>query len=93
MEAIRTLVQRLLAIEPTLVITTVSGLMLILANFGVAPAINIDEVVLTAFNLLVIIGNIVGVRQSVFSPKTTQALADRAADTGITDIGNPPSGD
>lgn len=33
------------------------------------------------------------IRQNVFSPKTTQAIADRAAATGNTDIGTPPSGE
>lgn len=32
------------------------------------------------------------IRQLVFSMKTTQAIADRAAATGNTDIGSPPSG-
>lgn len=33
------------------------------------------------------------IRQNVYSPKTTQAIADRAATTGNTDIGDPPAGD
>lgn len=32
------------------------------------------------------------IRRLVFSIKTTQAIADRAAVTGNTDIGNPPKG-
>jgi hypothetical protein len=32
-------------------------------------------------------------RMSVFSPKTTQKLVNRAAATQNTDIGDPPSGD
>jgi hypothetical protein len=32
------------------------------------------------------------IRRFVYSPKTTQAIADRAADTGNTDIGSPPTG-
>lgn len=33
------------------------------------------------------------IRQQVYSPVTTQAIANRAAVTGNTDIGEPPSGD
>lgn len=32
------------------------------------------------------------IRRFVYSSATTQALADRAADTGNTDIGSPPDG-
>lgn len=32
------------------------------------------------------------IRQTVYSPVTTQKIADRAAATGNTDIGEPPSG-
>jgi hypothetical protein len=33
------------------------------------------------------------IRRFVFSPETTQAIADRAAVYGDTDIGNPPKGE
>lgn len=33
------------------------------------------------------------IRRFVYSPNTTQAIADRAAATGNTDIGSPPSGE
>lgn len=33
------------------------------------------------------------IRQNVYSPETTQKIANRAKATGNTDIGEPPSGD
>ena len=33
------------------------------------------------------------IRQFVFAPSTTQQIVDRAAATGVTDIGKPPSGE
>ena len=48
--------------------------------------------VMTFFNLVAIIATVLGIRQSVYSPKTTEAIAERAAETGDTDIGNPPKG-
>lgn len=33
------------------------------------------------------------IRRFVYSSDTTQKIADRAANTGNTDIGDPPSGD
>lgn len=92
MNTIRDLIARLMALEPALVISTVSGILLILANFGVAPAVDVPAAVMTVFNLLAILATVLGIRQNVYSPDTTQAIAERAADTGNVDIGDPPKG-
>lgn len=43
--------------------------------------------------VLIVGGAIVeAIRQFVYAPDTTQLIADRAATTGNTDIGNPPEG-
>lgn len=92
METIRNFIGRLMNVEPALVISTISGILLIAANFGFAPAINVDAAVMTFFNLVAIIATVLGIRQSVFSPRTTERIAERAAETGNTDIGDPPTG-
>ena len=92
MDTIRNFIARLLDVEPALVISTVSGLLLIAANLGFAPAVDVPAAVMTFFNLVAIIATVLGIRQSVYSPKTTEAIAERAAETGDTDIGNPPKG-
>lgn len=78
MNTIINLIQRLMAVEPALVISTVSGLLLIAANLGLPVAgIDVPMVVTTVFNLLAIVATVLGVRQSVYSPAThTDEMGD-----------------
>jgi len=80
MNALRNLVQRMLALEPALVISTASGMLLILANFGVAPAIDVPAAVTTAFNLLALVATVLGIRRSVYSPATHEREVNEAVD-------------
>lgn len=71
MSTIRDLIGRALELEPTLVISTISGLLLIAANFGLPTAgVDVPSMVAAVFNLLTIAAAILGIRQSVYSPAT-----------------------
>ncbi len=83
METIRNFLQRILALEPAVVISTVSGVLLLLANFGVAPAIDVPVMVTTAFNLTAIIATVIGIRQSVYSPATHEREVEEASDFDV----------
>lgn len=83
MNTITNFIQRLLALEPALVISTVSGVLLLLANFGVAPAVDVPAAVTTAFNILAIIATVMGIRQSVYSPATHEREVMEAEDSVV----------
>lgn len=78
MDRIRNLIGRLLSLEPALVISTVTGLLLILTNLGLPVAgVDVPMVVETVFNILAIVAGILGIRQSVYSPAThTDEVSD-----------------
>lgn len=55
--------------------------------------INLEETQIAGINIALVAVLGLFVRQSVYSKATTQAIADRAAATGSTDIGTPPKGE
>lgn len=82
--------------EPIAIAEIIRALVLVGGMFGVA--INVEE----EAGLVVAATGVVGgvsialsilARLKVFSAKTTQKIANRAARTGNTDIGEPPTGD
>jgi hypothetical protein len=85
--------RRLLEAEPTVVIGTLTSLLALAVNFGLPiTGVQVDSIVQLVSNLLLLGGAVLAIRQSVYAPDTTQAIANRAAETGNTDIGNPPEG-
>lgn len=71
LDRIRALVAHLLAIEPVLVIAGATGALLILANVGLPVAgVDVPALVEAAFNILALIGALIGARQAVYSPAT-----------------------
>ena len=81
--------------EPTAIIEIVRAIALLLGFAGVVITVEEQAVIaagIGALAALVSVALAIWNRRSVFSPKTTQAIANRAAATGNTDIGNPPSG-
>lgn len=84
LEKIREVVRRLLAIEPAVIISTASGLVLIAANLGLPVAgIDVPAIVAYALNLLALVATVLGVRQSVYSPATHDAEVQQAYEAGI----------
>jgi hypothetical protein len=85
--------RRLLETEPTDVIGTLTSLLALAVNFGLPlTGVQVDAIVQFATNALLLGGAIFAIRRTVYAPDTTQAIANRAAATGDTDIGTPPSG-
>lgn len=83
---IKQLITNILSIEPTVVISTASGIALLAANFGLTTALDIPSAVVTGFNLVWIIGTVIGVRQSVYSPKTHAKDVAQAQAAGVPSI-------
>lgn len=81
-----------------LIVTIILGALQTIAGEGLISDIaagqardTVNAVAQLAMLLSPLIAGLV-IRQNVFSPPTTQAIADRAAATGNTDIGEPPVG-
>ncbi len=86
---------KLLSAEPTAVRALITAVLTFLVSVGLVTQAHADSTVtaITAvLPALLIIVNGILTRNAVYSPKTTQAIADRAAATGNTDIGTPPAG-
>ena len=81
-----------------LIVTLVLGALQTLAGEGLiseASKGQITSAVEALAQLLVLAGPLIAglvIRQNVYSPDTTQKIADRAAATGNTNIGEPPEG-
>lgn len=81
MEALKNIIQRLLALEPALVIATAAGLLAIAANFGLPVAgIDVPQIVTTVFNFLTLVAAVLGIRQSVYSPATHEREVREASE-------------
>ena len=81
--------------EPTFIIEMVRLAAILAGAFGLV--ITADEQAalvagVTGVIALVSVALAIWNRLKVFSPATTQKLVDRAAATGDTDIGSPPTG-
>lgn len=93
MESMRNMFRRFMETEPALLVGTVSALLALLVNFGLPlTGVQVDSILQFITNALLFMGAVAGVRQSVYAPVTTQKIADRAAVTGNTNIGEPPTG-
>jgi len=81
-----------------LAVSLVLGIVQTLTGNGLisdAAAGQVTDLVNAGAQLAVLVAPFVAgllIRQNVYSPDTTQKIADRAAATGNTDIGSPPAG-
>lgn len=81
-----------------LIVTLVLGVVRTLAGEGLisdAAEGQVSSAVTALAQLLELLAPLLAgllIRQSVYSPATTQKIADRAAATGNTNIGDPPAG-
>ena len=81
-----------------LAVSLVLGIVQTLTGNGLisdAAAGQVTDLVNAGAQLAVLVAPFVAgllIRQNVYSPDTTQKIADRAAATGNTDIGSPPEG-
>ena len=81
-----------------LVVTLALGILQTLQGEGIvsdALAGQITDAINALAQILVLLSPLIAgflIRQRVYSPDTTQKIADRAATTGNTDIGTPPEG-
>lgn len=64
----------------------------ILHAFVLAGILALDAPLLAGISLAIEVVLTLFVRQNVYNPVTTQKIANRAAATGNTDIGDPPAG-
>ena len=68
-------VQRLLAAEPTVVISVIAAALALAVTFGVhIDNSQIDAIKTFLADLLAFAGAVAGIRQSVYSPKTVASL-------------------
>ena len=82
--------------EPTLIIELVRLAAILAGTFGLAITAEEQAAIaagLGALAALVSVGLAIWNRRSVFSPATTEAIAQRAAVTGDPSVGNPPKGE
>ena len=81
-----------------LIVTLALGVLQTLNGEGIisdALAGQITDAINALAQILVLLSPLIAgllIRQRVYSPDTTQKIADRAADSGNTDIGEPPQG-
>lgn len=81
-----------------LIVTLILGALQTIAGVGLisdATEGQVTSAVNAVAQLLTLLAPLIAglvIRQNVYAPDTTQAIADRAAATGNTDIGDPPSG-
>lgn len=81
-----------------LIVTLVLGVVRTLAGEGLisdAATGQVEGALQAVAQLLELLAPLLAgllIRQNVYSPATTQKIADRAAATGNTNIGDPPSG-
>lgn len=61
-------------------------------NLAISFGLHLTQEQVALINALIVAGLALLVRQNVFAPDTTQALVNRAAVYGTTDIGTPPDG-
>lgn len=86
-------IKGLIARSPTRLIGYGSTLAVVAATFLASKlGLTLSSDTLYAVGLLGAAIVTEAIRKFVYSPNTTQAIADRAADTGNTDIGSPPLG-
>ena len=92
-DSILNLIKNLIASEPTRLVAYASAL-------AIAGSLKLAELAGVTLSAEILAG-VAGlaalvvtelIRRFVYSPDTTQKIADRAADTGDTDIGSPPAG-
>ena len=89
------MLQKLLNAEPTAVRALIAAILTFLVSVGLVSQAHADStisIVTAVLPAVILIANGYLTRNAVYSPKTTQAIADRAAATGNTDIGTPPAG-
>jgi hypothetical protein len=78
---------RLIGLATSLALAGAAKIAYLLTGVETLPAdVTLGITAITGF----VVGELI--RRFVFSPKTTQAIVDRAAATGETDIGKPPEG-
>ena len=70
----------------------IAAVLAIAINLGMTFGLQLSAEQVTLINALVVGVLALIARQSVYSAPVTQKIADRAAATGNTDIGEPPSG-
>ena len=90
------MIQKLLNAEPTAIRALITAILTFAVSAGLMTQAHADTATSIAgavLPVLLILINGILTRNAVYSPKTTQAIANRAAATGNTDIGSPPSGD
>lgn len=81
-----------------LIVTIILGALQTIAGEGLISDVaagQVRDAVNAVAQLAILLSPLIAglvIRQNVFSPPTTQAIADRARDTGNTDIGEPPAG-
>jgi len=89
----RDLIDKLLATEASQFIGLLTAVAAAFVSYGLVSQTRADTwVSILSFALPIVLPLIQGrlTRQQVYSKETTQAVADRAAATGDTDIGKPP---
>lgn len=79
--------------QPTLIIEAVRTLLILATSFGIAINNEQQAAIIAAVGALVALGSF-GLawlnRSKVYAPATVQAIAEKAAETGVADIGKPP---
>lgn len=81
--------------QPTLIVETLRAFLILLTTFGVA--INAEQqgaLILFAGAMVALVSAALAFynRSKVYAPASVQKVADRAAATGVADIGVPPDG-
>lgn len=69
-----------------------AAIIAILNVFQLTGVVSLDGNTVSALNIALVAVLGLFSRQNVYNPVTTQKIANRAAATGNTDIGEPPSG-
>lgn len=84
--------------EPAVIVSTITAAIVavlgLLAAFGLSISDSTRDAILGAVAPLVAVILLLGpvIRQMVYSPHTTQAIAEKAAATGDATIPGPPAG-
>ncbi len=81
--------------EPTAILEVIRLVAILAGSLGIVITAEEQTVMaggIGALVALVSVGLAIKNRLSVFSPKTTKVLVDRAAATGIAYVGDPPKG-
>jgi len=69
--------RRLLDAEPAVVIATVTSVLALAVNFGLPlTGVQADSIVQAVANILLLLGAVLGIRESVYAPDTVRKIVE-----------------